>query len=355
MTKLLSVIVPVYNVEKYLPQCLDSIIAQTFSDTEIIIVDDGSTERSPTICDAYAAKDNRISVIHKPNAGLGAAYNTGINAANGKYIGFVESDDFIASNMFEKLLDIAVKNDLDVARCNFFEHYKNKNIPHNENLINNIETDKVFRARDNFGVFQQMPSLWVNLYKKDFLNKNNIRFLETPGASYQDASFVFKVYAVAERFMLIEDNLLYYRRDNENASVKSKNKVFCVCDEFAEIERFIREKGLYEELKFIKNRVKYHTYMWNLNRIDVSFKPEFLNVFCKEFQSALDNGEIDRQLFGKKNYENLLFMLQDKSKFLEAIMNKKSKSFMRKLYSKIDMPTQTIYRLLGIKISIKKK
>lgn len=346
----LSVIVPVYNVEKYLHQCLDSIIGQTLYDIEIILVDDGSTDSSPRICDEYAAKDSRIKVIHKSNGGLGKAYNAGIDAAKTKYIGFVESDDFIAPNMFEKLLDIARKHNLDVARCNFFEHYKNKNLPYNGNKDNKIEYHKVFRARDNFAIFQQQPSLWVNLYKKEFLDNNNIRFLETPGASYQDASFVFKVYAVAERLMLIPDNLLYYRKDNENASVKSKNKVFCVCDEFAEIDRFLKEKSLYDELKFIKNKVKYATYLWNYNRIDTPFKSDFLDVFIKEFKQAFESGEIDKDLFGAKTYDNLLFLLKDKENFLLATSKKRNK-----IFSKINMPTQTIYYILGIKISVKKK
>ena len=346
----LSVIVPVYNVEKYLHQCLDSIVGQTLQDIEIILVDDGSTDSSPRICDEYAAKDSRIKVIHKSNGGLGKAYNAGIDAAKTKYIGFVESDDFIAPNMFEKLLDIALKHNLDVARCNFFEHYKNKNLPYNGNKDNKIEYNKVFRARDNFAIFQQQPSLWVNLYKKEFLDNNNIRFLETPGASYQDASFVFKVYAVAERLMLIPDNLLYYRKDNEASSVKSKNKVFCVCDEFAEIDRFLKEKSLYDELKFIKNKVKYATYLWNYNRIDMPFKSDFLDVFIKEFKLASDNGEIDKDLFGAKTYDNLLFLLNDKENFLLATSKKRNK-----IFSKINMPTQTIYYILGIKISVKKK
>ena len=103
----ISIIVPIYNVRAYLPQCLDSIIAQTFSDVEIICVDDGSNDGSENIVDEYAAGDSRIVAIHKPNAGYGAAMNTGLDAATGEYIGIVESDDCITPEMYERLYNLA--------------------------------------------------------------------------------------------------------------------------------------------------------------------------------------------------------------------------------------------------------
>ncbi|EJG3290978.1 glycosyltransferase, partial [Campylobacter coli] len=113
-------IVPIYNVEKYLRQCLDSIIAQTLKDIEIILVNDGSTDNCGVICDEYALKDKRIQVIHKTNAGLGAAYNTGLEMASGEYIGFVESDDWIEPNMYEELYAKAKETDVDVCLSGYF-------------------------------------------------------------------------------------------------------------------------------------------------------------------------------------------------------------------------------------------
>ena len=115
-----SIIVPIYNVEKYLRQCLDSIVNQTLKDIEIILVDDGSTDSCPSICDEYASKDKRIIVIHKENAGLGAAYNTGLDIAKGDYIGFVESDDFIELNMYEELYNKAVESGVEVVIGGFY-------------------------------------------------------------------------------------------------------------------------------------------------------------------------------------------------------------------------------------------
>ena len=112
----ISVIVPVYNVERYLPQCLDSILAQTLTDIEIICVDDGSTDESGRILDRYADLDKRLVVFHGPNAGYGAAMNTGLFAATGEYIGIVESDDSILPQMYETLYAAAVKDDLDLVK-----------------------------------------------------------------------------------------------------------------------------------------------------------------------------------------------------------------------------------------------
>lgn len=118
---MISVIVPIYNVEKYLPKCLDSLISQTYRDIEIILVDDGSPDRCPEICDVYARKDGRITVIHQKNGGESVARNTGVKAAKGEYLGFVDPDDWAAQDMFEKMLDAMVENQADLVTVGY--HY----------------------------------------------------------------------------------------------------------------------------------------------------------------------------------------------------------------------------------------
>ena len=116
-TPLISVIVPVYNVEKYLPRCIDSILNQTYKNLEIILVDDGSPDNCPAICDEYATKDSRIKVVHKKNGGLSAARNAGLKVAEGKFVGFVDSDDYIENNMYETLFFNLEKYDADMSIC----------------------------------------------------------------------------------------------------------------------------------------------------------------------------------------------------------------------------------------------
>lgn len=127
----ISIIVPVYNVEKYLNRCLDSILNQTFTDFELILVDDGSTDNSGIICDEYKTKDNRIKVIHKENGGLSSARNAGLDIARGRYIGFVDSDDFISKDMYQILYNEAEKNKADMIMCEF------KKVDKNYEAINN--------------------------------------------------------------------------------------------------------------------------------------------------------------------------------------------------------------------------
>ena len=115
-----SVIIPIYNVEKYLQECLDSVIDQTLKDIEIILVDDGSPDNCPRICDEYAQKDARIKVIHKENGGYGSAVNRGLEEATGEYIGIVEPDDYIDSDMYEDLYNIAQTNNADIVKS---DHY----------------------------------------------------------------------------------------------------------------------------------------------------------------------------------------------------------------------------------------
>lgn len=122
----ISIIVPVYKVEKYLEKCVDSILAQTFTDFELILVDDGSPDRSGAMCDEYAQKDSRVRVIHKENGGLSSARNAGIDVAKGRYFGFVDSDDYIAADMYELLYQNAKKEQADMSICGIFDLYAGK-------------------------------------------------------------------------------------------------------------------------------------------------------------------------------------------------------------------------------------
>lgn len=118
--ELISIIVPVYKVEKYINRCVDSILAQTYKNLEVILVDDDSSDSCPTICDEYAKKDNRVRVVHKKNEGVSAARNDGISIANGKFICFVDSDDYVAENYVQKMVEEQQKNNADVVFCSYY-------------------------------------------------------------------------------------------------------------------------------------------------------------------------------------------------------------------------------------------
>lgn len=164
----ISVIVPIYGVEKYLKQCVDSIIAQTYKNLEIILVDDGSPDKCPEICDEYAAQDKRVRVIHKKNGGLGSAYNAGIDAASGKYIGFVESDDYIAPNMYEKLYNHLTQHNADVCFGSWYYHTDQKNTPDIE-IAQNTDRNSLFSITQHQYLMTVHPSLWGKLYRASVL------------------------------------------------------------------------------------------------------------------------------------------------------------------------------------------
>ena len=288
---LISIIVPVYNMERYLRECMDSILCQTVKDLEIICVDDGSKDSSPDILREYSEKDGRIVIISKENTGYGDSMNRGLECATGKFIGIVEPDDFIEPDMFETLLKNAEENDLDVSRCTFLYLEEATGEESKEHYPFMIK-DRVYAPRDCPETFFQQPSDWVNLYRKDFLDRNGIRFLPTPGASFQDTSFLFKAYASADRFM-ITDRQLYHYRINENSSVKQKSsKIYFLCGEYGEMWKFVREKGEYERYRHIIPQLQYFGYKWNCMRLDEEYRMEFIRRWSEEFRRLEDEGNI---------------------------------------------------------------
>ncbi len=171
---LISIIVPVYKVEEYINKCVDSIINQTYKNLEIILVDDGSPDNCPKICDEYAKKDSRIKVIHKPNGGLSDARNRGIKEATGEYIGFIDSDDYIDEGMYEYLYELIKKYDADISICGHRDvGLVNREgvVPNEELKLNNIEALKIL-AED--GVIKNHAV--TKLYKRSLFIDNNIEY-----------------------------------------------------------------------------------------------------------------------------------------------------------------------------------
>ena len=228
-----SVIVPVYNVEKYLRQCLDSIVCQTLENIEIICVNDGSTDNSYTILKEYANKDSRIQIIDKDNSGYGHSMNLGIQRSTGEYIGIVESDDFAKPEMFEVLYNIATSHDLDVARC-LFSTFKQRDGSIKKIDASDIKSNVLINPQNDLSLFFQWPSVWANIYKRSFIQQHNLKF--------------------------------------------------CICYEFEEIITFCKNNSLYEKLKFLICYLQYKTYKWNYNRLEMPYRYLFLLYWSKQIK-----------------------------------------------------------------------
>ena len=200
MNELISIIVPIYKVEKYLDKCIEAIVNQTYKNLEIILIDDGSTDNCPAICDKWAEKDNRIVVIHKENGGLSDARNAGIAVATGDYIGFVDSDDYIEPDMYEKLLGVIHATDSDIASCNLRVVYENGDETYaykDTDIINVFDTATAMSALIDDSLRQVV---WNKLYKNEIVKK--IPF--DVGKCHEDEFWSYKAIGKASKVSLIE-------------------------------------------------------------------------------------------------------------------------------------------------------
>lgn len=317
-----SIIIPVYNEEKFLHECLESVINQTLQNIEIICVDDGSTDQSPEILDEYACKDSRITVIHKQNTGYGDSMNTGLQLAQGEYIAIVESDDFAEKDMCEKLYTIAKNNDADCVKANYYEFSNNgrKLI----NAIDSFECEKVFTSKENLHKFNnQFICIWAGIYRKKFLLEKHISFLATPGASYQDLSFWFKVFVMADRCLFIKDAFLNYRVDNCNSSVKSRDKVFCVCDEMLECKRYLLNNGIMQDFLPYYSKLLFDVYQWNLERIAAKHIKIFIKTTYVDINDAIGNKSNELELFTRDEWNAVKMWADAPEKFINYTMRRR--------------------------------
>ena len=211
MSQKISVIIPVYNVEKYLCACVNSVINQTYKNLEIILVDDGSTDKSGAICDEYALKDERIKVFHKSNGGLSSARNYGLDRMSGDYVFFLDSDDFISLQCLEKMLEVSIEQNADIVSS------LNKRFATESDLItqNTVKKEIVvysskqtlentFKKTENFFVVS-----WAKLYK--YKTFDNLRFTE--GVIHEDEFICHRLYGQINKFVLLKEELYFYREN----------------------------------------------------------------------------------------------------------------------------------------------
>ncbi len=221
MRAAISVIIPVYKCEKYLVQCIESVLSQTFQDFELILVDDGSPDSSPQICDEYAKKDARIQVIHKENGGVSSARNEGIKVAKGEYITFIDSDDYVDAEMVEHLYRYAKEHLTDIVVSGLvMEKWSNGEIT--EKSIYKIENSKLYNPKELLQEWgQEFPDIcmcgpWCKLYKSEIIKNNKILF-DTSLNCGEDTYFNLDILAIAKKIYFCEEIFYHYRRDNADS------------------------------------------------------------------------------------------------------------------------------------------
>lgn len=280
---LISVIVPVYNIERYLPRCIDSILDQTYKNWEAIFINDGSTDNSLIILEKYKKRDERIKIIDKKNAGSGAARNDGIESSKGEYIAFLDSDDWYEKNFLEKLYNNLIENNSDVAMCNPKMTYDNitKNKKINTYFFNEIELNK---TPEKILWILAMPVVWNKLYKKEIIIKNRIKF---PNCSFcEDVEFLYKTFLYVNKVSKVEDTLYnYYQREDSVTKKIKEESIDQVYQVLKNIENYIKNN--------FKNKLKFF-YL---------YKIQFIYSISITLLSKIDN---DKSLKKKINIKNNL-------------------------------------------------
>ena len=245
----ISVIVPVYKVEPYLRRCVDSILAQTFSDFELILVDDGSPDGCPAICDEYAKMDDRVRVIHKANGGLSDARNAGLDVAVGEFISFVDSDDYVSNEYLQKMFDIAERMNADFVACgviNVWSDHEEKWPDLKNSLL--FSKSELIRSYSPQNKHLLMPTACEKLYRRKIFD--TIRF--TVGIIFEDFDIQLRIIEQSSTIVILNEHLYYYVRERDKSILNSSyskrmwDMIKIQYDRYA----FFKTKGIYDQASY---------------------------------------------------------------------------------------------------------
>jgi glycosyltransferase involved in cell wall biosynthesis len=314
-----SIIVTVYNNEQYLRKCLDSIVTQTLHDIEIILVNDGSIDGSLDILNKYAESDGRIVVIDKPNAGLGHTFNTGLDRATGKYIGYVETDDWIDADMFENLYALAEEHDADVVRSNPYLYAGNTDTSTPVDELPAADIGIIIQPRNNASLPNIAWRIWSCLYRREFMLAHNIRMNETPGAQFQDVAICLEVLVAADRMYLTQQHYYHYRIDNPNSSLNHEKYGWqWTLNELRYFDHWIEAEygeNAGDAIKPFQATV-FRLYRSSLlSTPDRANKRKTISVMQERFRLARMSGFLDRSYFTADAWRYLNLLLRSKLLF----------------------------------------
>ena len=314
---MMSVIIPVYNAEKYLSQCLNSVINQNLQDIEIICVNDGSEDNSLGILNHYSKLDKRIKIINQENRGIGVSRNIALNQALGDYVLFVDSDDFLNENVLEILYSNAISNDSDLVmfKFNLYDDTENRFVEVGfqlDNLFGNKDYENFIFSYKHIKkyVLNSSFAAWSKLYKKKFLDKFNLSFQE--GIFYEDVLFHVESLVYASSISFLPHSIYNYRISNPNSIMNSNQNVFDIIKVCYLVENFLFFSSLLNEFKieFIIFKISQLHYYIGKSKDEHYFnciKYEFLlmkNSYDENFNKILPEKQ-KKMFFGVLNSENL--------------------------------------------------
>lgn len=315
MAPLVSIVVPIYNVEKYLCQCVDSILAQTLRDIEVILVDDGSPDNCPAIVDDYAAKDKRVVAIHQPNGGYGKAVNTGIARATAPYIGIIESDDWIEPTMYEKLYNRAIETQAQAVKCGHYS-YNSALPPERQNTPWVFEKINIFNAPDSAFLPTEWPDIflfhtgpWSWLYQKELLQ--SIPFIETKGAAYQDIPFMYEMLARLPKIAIVKELLVHYREETGSGSSSNRKDagLMRMADMSALALQILQRYHLVDTLREEFLFQVFNTHLSNIEAIQPQYQQEYFDKVHAIFRQLKGNTDFTYKYFRKKNIKRVRHLI----------------------------------------------
>lgn len=299
-----SVIVPIHNSRKYIEECIDSICHQTLRNIEILCID-SSTDGTTDILYNYQEEDNRIRIIEDKNSSYGYKLNLGIQKANGEYIAIVESDDYIAEDMLQKMYQIARRSNLDFVKGNYdgFMDTKDDRMFSRWNRVNEEHYNRIINLQKEKNMMPYVGyNIWTGIYKIEFLRNKMIVFHESEGASYQDIGFACLTAMLAERICFLQEGFYKYRMDNDGSSTSSCQKYLCVSSEFAWLWEQMKKLGCKtEENKVYFNICKTRSYFWNYQRLPEDYQEKLLRETPTGDLTDFNEGLLNCKIQEKEN------------------------------------------------------
>jgi glycosyltransferase involved in cell wall biosynthesis len=306
-----SVIIPVYNCEKYLKQCLDSVTGQTLKEIEIICVDDGSTDTSLQILKQFENGDSRIKVIQQKNAGAGAARNNGLSVAKGEYLSFLDSDDFFEPDMLEKAYNQAKHGSAQVVVFGSDQYYEETDefksvswtlrkaaLPPYRPMYFRTFTDNVFKVFVGWA--------WDKLFERKFVQEHELKFQEQRTSN--DLLFVFSAVVLADRIEIVDEALAHQRRNTSTSLSNTREKSWkCFYYALTELKNTLIKNNLYYELEQDYINYALHFSLWNYETIVGDKKVEMLHKLKDEWLDELGiSGKTEEYFYNKKEYKKYL-------------------------------------------------
>ena len=321
---LISIIVPVYNVEKYLEKCVESIINQTYKNLQIILVDDGSKDNSGKICDEFKLKDDRIEVIHKTNGGLSDARNAGLKIAKGDYIGFVDSDDYVEKDMFETFLSLIEKYNADISIVSYYEFENGKFVE--KDYTNELIKMNSLEGLKQILIDKKIPNYSCNkLFKRNLFN--DIKF--PVGKKFEDIATTYRFFEKAN-LIIFKDVAKYYYIRRENSITKRKtydnykDYIDVLIERYLYLDKLYGNKiQPYNDYGLINNMLWFYTVLSSFEIMEL--EPKFLKIY-DELKKKIDlNLEFLNNNLDDYNKQILWCMRND---------SKESRSIVKELYFK---------------------